>query len=230
MNKQSKISKALSLRPLILIVTSGIILVVAQILFVLNFCIPGVRYDSFIHIVLISIYLIFWIYTFFYIKSAKDNLDTEANRHLETVIKNHKEISEYENEVNDKIRRFRSMITSSHAFYIRVNDMTYDEWCAMLEQKVIALDLDTRIKNCLVRSNIWTIRQLVSLTTEELVKKTSLGEISLNKLRVALRKKCRYLHLELLYIASPDEQIEAELLPLPWVDEDDNISSNESDE
>jgi site-specific recombinase XerC len=56
---------------------------------------------------------------------------------------------------------------------------------------------------------------LISIPTETLVEKTGLGEKSLNKLRDALRKKCRYLHFELLYIADPDKQIKAELVQRP---------------
>ena len=92
--------------------------------------------------------------------------------------------------------------------------MSFDEWWAMLNQKIMTLNVERRVKNRLFRNNIWTIRQLVSIPTETLVQKTGLGEASLNKLRAALRKKSRYLHLELLYLADSDKQVEAELLPL----------------
>ena len=56
------------------------------------------------------------------------------------------------------------------------------------------------------------------MTTEELINKTELGDISINKIRAALRRKSRYLPLELLYLANPEEPIEAGVLPLPVLD------------
>lgn len=214
MEQHTKITKAMSLRPLILISLMGILLIVAQILFVLNFEIPGSRYDSLIHIAIISIYLLFWIYTFLFIRNASKDLEKESDRYMDSILKTQAEIAKAEVAANEKIKEVRSLITASHAFYINVNDMSFDEWWAMLNQKVMTLNVERRIKNRLFRNNIWTIRQLISIPTETLVEKTGLGDTSLNKLRAALRKKCRYLHLELLYLADPDKQVEAELLPL----------------
>ena len=214
MEQHTKITKAMSLRPLILISLMGILLIVAQILFVLNFEISESRYDSLIHIAMIFIYLLFWIYTFLFIRNAWKDLEKESDRYMDSVLKTQAEIAEAEVAANERIKEVRSLITASHAFYINVNDMSFDEWWEMLNQKVMVLNVERRIKNRLLRKNIWTIRQLISMPTETLVEKTGLGEASLNKLRAALRKKCRYLHLELLYLADSDKQDEAELLPL----------------
>lgn len=218
MTQNRRFSKALSLRPLILVIVLGALLIIAQVLFILTFCLPGVRYESFVQIIVISLYLIFWIYTFVFIKNAKDELEIETEYNISLISQKSIEISETERDVTNKIHEFRSMITASHVYYIKVDNMTFDEWWEMLNQKVLNLDIDTRIKNSLFRNNIWTIRQLVSMTTEELIDKTGLGDISINKLRAALRRKSRYLHLELLYIANPEEPIEAGVLPFPLLD------------
>ena len=123
MEQRTQITKAMSLRPLILISIMGILLIVAQILFVLNFEIPGSRYDSLIHIAMISIYLLFWTYTFLFIRNASKDLEKESDRYMDSILKTQAEIAKAEVAANEKIKEVRSLITASHAFYINVNDM-----------------------------------------------------------------------------------------------------------
>ena len=82
MTQNRRFPKALSLRPLILVIVLGALLIIAQVLFILTFCLPVVRYESFVQIIVISLYLIFWIYTFVFIKNAKDELEIETEYNI----------------------------------------------------------------------------------------------------------------------------------------------------
>ena len=104
MEQRTQITKAMSLRPLILISIMGILLIVAQILFVLNFEIPESRYDSLIHIAMIFIYLLFWIYTFLFIRNAWKDLEKESDRYMDSVLKTQAEIAEAEVAANERIK------------------------------------------------------------------------------------------------------------------------------
>jgi uncharacterized protein YlzI (FlbEa/FlbD family) len=73
-----------------------------------------VRYESFVQIIVISLYLIFWIYTFVFIKNAKDELEIETEYNISLISQKSIEISETERDVTNKIHEFRSMITASH--------------------------------------------------------------------------------------------------------------------
>jgi hypothetical protein len=145
MEHRSKITKAMSLRPFILISIMGLLLIVAQILLVLNFEIPHTRYDSLIHVAAMFIYLLFWVYTFLFIRKAWKKLEEESERYMDSVLRTQEDIRKAENEANEKINEVRSLITASHAFYINVNDMSFDEWWDMLNQKIMVLNVERRI-------------------------------------------------------------------------------------
>lgn len=94
----------------------------------------------------------------------------------------------------------RQVITSVRVYDTFVHDMGIDDWHSLLDEKIWSLEVNRKIKNQLIRANIWTIRQLVSLSVNSLTERTRMGEMSLNKLRDSLHSMCKYLHLELLYV------------------------------
>lgn len=94
----------------------------------------------------------------------------------------------------------RQVVVAAHVHDVFITEMDIRDWQALLDEKTWSLNVNTKIRNQLVRADIWTIRQLVSISVSALVERTGMGEISLQKLRDALHSKCRYLHLELLYV------------------------------
>lgn len=189
--------------------------------------------DFLIIAILLALYAL-WVYSYEYIVGKSAALDEK----IEKIIVEQNEL--YNQSVDkligvsdllyEKIKNYeeygKTIVASSRAYDLLVDDMSVYEWCDMLDQKVWSLDIDTKIKNLLIKNDLWTIRSLVSISTEELVERTGLGDTSIKKLRKALRMKCKYLHLELLYI---DETIdykkpERELLD-PFIDLE--INSND---
>lgn len=98
--------------------------------------------------------------------------------------------------LDDYCRQIVSSIRVHESF---VEEMDLRDWQDLLDQSSWSININTKIRNQLVRSDIWTIRQLVSLSVDELMEKTGMGDMSIGKLRQALHQKCKYLHLELLY-------------------------------
>lgn len=99
-------------------------------------------------------------------------------------------------ELDDYCRQVVASIRVHESF---VEGMDIKDWNDLLDQSSWSICVNTKIRNQLIRSDIWTIRQLVSLSVDELMDKTGMGEIAVQKLRRALHAKCKYLHLELLY-------------------------------
>lgn len=166
--------------------------------------------------ILVAVWLSVWIVliqtTISFERQTREIESGRAESHKLSQENLQKSIQRLEYQIHNLDEYCRQVLISIRVHDLFVNDMGMDDWQALLDEKTWTLDISRKIQNQMIRANIWTIRQLVSLSVDSLVERTGIGELSLIKLRESLHSKCKYLHLELLYIDpnGPDYRVAVE--------------------